>query len=104
MGWTRLTEQRPLIAAFSGRMDLCRQVNELIKNPGDQVAVSALCSKTTKLGGTMSRDVVFTSGDSRFLQEISIGPHWFKADEACLLAYRKRTGRFVGRSDAKVVR
>ena len=44
----------------------------------------------------MSRDVVFTSGDSRFLQEISIGPHWFKADEACLLAYRKRTGE-VGR-------
>src|SRR3954452_7530644 len=29
----------------------------------------------------MSRDVVITSGDSRFLQEISIGPHWFKADE-----------------------
>src|SRR2546423_6543453 len=29
----------------------------------------------------MPRDVVVTSGNSRFLQEISIGPHQLKADE-----------------------
>ena len=29
----------------------------------------------------MPRDVVVTSGDSRFMQEISIGPHQLKADE-----------------------
>jgi putative redox protein len=30
---------------------------------------------------TMPRDVVVTSGNSRFLQEISVGPHLLKCDE-----------------------
>ena len=45
------------------------------------MAQSALRSKIINLGGRMARDVVVTSGNSGFLQEISIGLHRFQADE-----------------------